>query len=170
MSNVRQLFKVEPWQIRKIHAMKRGVFPSDVEYRAALESYGVKSSTELSYGQAQDFIGVLEPHAKREPVKRVYGKGKRGLNANLTQAQAERILILSRLAGMNEVRLFGYIRRVCKGKLKAIQMLTNQEASNVIIAMQNFCSPEYAKKINRLNNKELRLLLKEMEKSESAAN
>lgn len=168
MNNVYSLGVVD-WQIKKIHALKRGVFPSDVEYRAALEAYGVDSSKKLTYAQAQEFITALEPHNKRTPVTRVYGRGQRGQNAHLTQNQAERISILCQLKGMDEKRLFGFIKRVCKGKVKTISMLTNHEASNVIVAMQKFCSPEYATKINRCNNTQLRELLKKMSENETAA-
>lgn len=46
-------------QISKIHLLKNQLHLSDEEYGAALESYGVSSSKDLSYEQAADLIKKL---------------------------------------------------------------------------------------------------------------
>ena len=46
-------------QIAKIHWLKNALNLSDEEYGAALESYGVATSKDLSYEQAKNFISKL---------------------------------------------------------------------------------------------------------------
>lgn len=168
MSNVYSI-GIAKWQISRIHQLKAAVFPGEVEYRAALSGLGAASCKDLNYEQAMQFISILEARAQQTPVKKVYGRGKRGLNQHLTQRQADRIYTLTQIAGWNQKRLFGYIKHTT-GKIKPIQMLTNQEASNVILALQRIIAPQNHKELNTFSNKQLRELYKiTKEANETAA-
>ena len=60
-------------QIKKIHALKRGLFMTEEDYRAALSGFTtsegkpIRSSKEMSKGQASSFIDALELRESRTP-------------------------------------------------------------------------------------------------------
>jgi len=59
MNNEKLTMEINKKQITKIHWLKNTLNLSDEEYGAALESYGVATSKDLSYEQAADLIKKL---------------------------------------------------------------------------------------------------------------
>ncbi|WP_304043092.1 regulatory protein GemA [Ignavibacterium album] len=59
MNNEKLTMEINKKQITKIHWLKNTLNLSDEEYGAALESYGVATSKDLTYEQAADLIKKL---------------------------------------------------------------------------------------------------------------
>jgi hypothetical protein len=59
MNNEKLTMEINKKQITKIHWLKNTLNLSDEEYGAALESYGVATSKDLTYDQAADLIKKL---------------------------------------------------------------------------------------------------------------
>lgn len=59
---------IERWQITRVHVLKAQAGLGDVEYRGMLSGYGVDTSKDLTYGEANELIRTL---VKMAPVKRV---------------------------------------------------------------------------------------------------
>lgn len=110
-------------------------------YQQMLSGYAVSSSKELSTGQAGHLITALSASLggyrvrQNAPFKKYYGTGKRGVVRHITQLQADRIDLLSEFLEWSKVSVLTFILRQTK-KVKAVQMLTNTEASKVIVGMQ----------------------------------
>lgn len=158
-------------QVKAIRTLASKIFRDDDEYHDALMSnYGVKSSKDLRYYEASEFINKLSRLAGSTPTSAggntspsagapsYYGKGKKGRQRNLTPAQAERIEILKNILGWNEQSVLNFIHRQTR-RLKGVQMLMNWEAVKVIVGMQRILSKnagiEYSE-INSASNKELK--------------
>lgn len=60
--------QIEKWQIQRVHVLKSNAGLGDVEYRGMLSGYGVDSSKDLTYAEANELIRTLVQMA---PVKRV---------------------------------------------------------------------------------------------------
>jgi len=150
-----------PKQIKIIHALANKVFPDRDEYRSALSSFNATSSKDLSTEQATKLIKSMMQMVNPDTVKvnKVYkARGKRGVQAHLTQLQADRIAILIKLLKWNEPkRLTGFIERQTS-KLKAVDMLANYEATRVIVGLEKILSSgnqETFLSINKMSNEEL---------------
>lgn len=75
--------EVTKGQISKIHVLKTQLGLSDEEYGAALEGYGVASSKDLHYEQAEDFIKRLVQLLPKELRNNsVRGSGRTGAEGN----------------------------------------------------------------------------------------
>jgi hypothetical protein len=181
-------------QVKTIHTLVSRLRVDDDTYRGMLSGYGVESCKDLMKWQAGELITALSNLGKQQgikpaPVKKVYGTGERGKNKHLTDDQAIRIVILARLLGWmpnqdintplhpsqegNYNRLTGFIRRQV-GELKAVQMVTNEQASKVIVGMQRVLASKMAGKfllndvrkheiyagINNMSNAELKEAIK----------
>jgi hypothetical protein len=161
-------------QIKKIHTLKSKLSLSDEDYRQNLSVFSAETSKELSTDQASLFISNLEktlnkinplPKTTAEPglqrpgsANKYYGKGRRGMQIHLTELQAQRINILQDLLGWNETRTTGFIKHQLNLN-KAVQMLTNFEASKIIVGMQRILSngdKNLYKRINCMKNSELK--------------
>lgn len=160
-------YPVTKRQIAAIHTLKAKLGINDDTYQSILLAYGVDSSSKLSFTEAGEMISNFSARLNGKnptplPKKKYYGKGKRGQEKNLTQMQAERILILEKLLEWNDYSTFSFLKRQT-GKNTGVQMLTNTEASNVIVGMQRTLAgkiggvvQEVYTYINSLSNNQLR--------------
>jgi len=156
-------------QLASIHILKAKIF-SEKEYRNALmDIFGVESSKALTFYQASDFIkkltnladsnshsGVASP--KSAGVPSYYGKGRKGTQRHLTNAQAERIELLQNLLSWANGSVTKFIARQTK-KNTAVPMLMNYQAVKVIVGMQKIYSERSNvayEKLNKMSNKQLK--------------
>lgn len=149
-------------QVKRIQVLRRAVFPSDVEYRAALSAFGVDSCKKLNVIQAGELITTMQQHARKQPLRVVYGTGKKGAsNRHLTQAQAERIELLAVLGKRSQAAIFGFIKHTCQ-RGKPVQMLTKAEASSVIVGLQRLLFEDASIEVNKCSNAVLREMVRMM--------
>lgn len=159
-------YKATKNQLTAIHTIKSKLGLSEELYVSILASYHVKSSKDLSFHEAGELISNLSVRLNgKRPIpitKKYYGKGKRDVDnpsvENLTQLQAERILVLEKKLGWSNKDTINFIRRQT-GKNAAVPMLTVSDAGVVIVGMQKVLSSkiglEYAD-INSKTNTQLR--------------
>jgi len=168
-------------QIMAIKTLQSKLQMNDDGYHAALWEFAEAGScTELSKSQATKFISDLSnklnktapysstPQSPASPggaPSRYTGNGKNGRSKHLTPARANRIEILEDLLGWTgEEKLTKFIKRQVarlrpENILVHVNMLSNKEASKVIIGMQRvFCDDRKLdyEKINMLGNKQLK--------------
>jgi len=122
-------------QIAAIHAIKAHHAWDDKEYRGILSSYGVTTSLNLFYDQADNFIQKFGTKKQKENHSLYIGKGRGEKNDHLTQGQADEISRLQKKLDMDFNRLTGLIYRVLK-KVTPPEMLMNYEASRLINVLQ----------------------------------
>lgn len=140
-------YKATKNQVTAIHTLKSKLGLSEEVYISILASYNVKSSKDLLFHEAGELITNLSArlNGKRPtPItKKYYGKGKRDKDnpdvTNLTQLQAERILILEKKLGWSNKDTYKFIHRQT-GKNAAVPMLTISDAGIVIVGMQKVLS------------------------------
>jgi hypothetical protein len=138
-ARARNLF-CTPAQVKTIHTIVSRLSVDDDTYRGMLSGYGVESCKDLMKWQAGELITALSNLGKSQgikpaPVKKVYGTGQRGQNRHLTAEQADRIEVLKQLLKWDDARLFVFIGRQT-GAMRGVQMLTNYQATKVIVGMQ----------------------------------
>jgi len=130
--------RITKGQIKAIHTIKNAKGWSDDIYHDILAGYGVETSTNLSFKDANNFILT---HGKYKENKTWYGKykgnGSGRRNDFLTQDQADEIARLEYKLKWNEspARLLGLIKRVVK-KNAYPSMLMSYEATKLIIVLR----------------------------------
>lgn len=131
-----------------------------------IASYGVDSCKKLNVYQISELIKKLSSECPNNPPKKktaATGKGERGKMNHLTQAQADRIMILQKLLGWHPAGLGSFIHRQTQ-KLKGVEMLMNFEAKDVIVGMQRVYSDGNKNKyleLNAMSNSQLEQLFKQ---------
>ena len=122
-------------QVAAIHAIKAAHDWDDRAYRGILSSYGVTTSLNLLYNQADNFIKQFGTKKAKPQTGLYVGKGRGGKNDHLTQGQADEITRLQKKLDMDFHRLTGMIYRILK-KVTPPEMLMNYQASRVIMVLQ----------------------------------
>ena len=164
-------------QIKALQTASGKIFSSDTERRDWLEeNYGVRSFKDLDAVKAGELIKKLD---KRKPgthtntskgggcpssAPSYAGKGKRGQQKHLTEAQAERIRLMEYLLGWDKNRTCGFIyKQINRNKVvnvfKSVEMLMNYEAVKVIVGMEKIGCGKLGldyETLNKMTNADLR--------------
>lgn len=123
-------------QIRAIHAIRRARGWDEEAYRGVLSSYGVITSTALTFADAREFITKHGDPSKLKPDHHYTGKGiADGRAGRLTQAQADEISALEKTLDWSPETTIKIIRRMT-GKNASPEMLMKHEAVKVILCMK----------------------------------
>mgnify|MGYP000925851693 CR=1 FL=1 len=135
---------VDRGQIKAIHALKSKLGLDEGTYRSMLSAYGVKSSKELSWRQAEELIADLrvkagQPSDRREaPRKRYADMGRRpgmatGAQCRLIEAMWAQV---SRTAPgeAREAALNKFIKRIAG--VEALRFLKALDVQRVIRALE----------------------------------
>lgn len=123
--------------IQKIQITKHNVFGDDEERKAFMESrFGADSTTKLNIDQLKLLLDFCNKKVSDIPV----------LNSS-TVAQREKIIgiWLDKARDRSFVALFNFIKRITNKEICDVQELTQEEATKVIVALENFNTKEKEK-------------------------
>lgn len=136
----------QPIQIKKIHTLKNALSMGEEIYRATLDQrFGVASSKDLNFSQAQELIDDLEEKAvavgawEKRPRKQRYGgtKQRKGMATDKQIGLIQRMWTDVSKAESDEGRekgLRGFLLRTAK--VSDLRFLDSRGASQMILALK----------------------------------
>lgn len=144
--------KITPGRIKKIHALARTVVANTSAWDDLASwkqgwlypQFGITSTTQLSIAQADEVIQTLMKLTGEQTSKSSYG-------------QTQKVIALRILLGWDRPRLFAFIHRQL-GCNKSEYMLTKQEATELIIALQRIAAGGNKEAYNFINSASLQFL------------
>lgn len=137
--------KVTPGRIKKIHALARNVVVNTAAWDDVATwkeewlypQFGITSTKQLSIAQADEVIQMLLKLSGEAVEKSSFG-------------QTQKVIALRKLLGWDRRRLFAFIHRQF-GFNKSEYMLTKQEATELIIALQRIAAGSHKEAYNFIN-------------------
>lgn len=133
-------------QIKKIHTLVNSLKLTDDMYRALLYKYGAESSKELSKNEAIKLIDELVLMKKEVPTKKITGVNEKGRliyfnrRNKITDNQIDYIARLwFKLSDSKDYKsLMWFAKRITKKLYIHIESITRNEASGIIVALENW--------------------------------